>query len=227
MSPQKESNSSQRKENEKQHWLFKDGELVPKYQSPSLQQRNLMERWMVTNVVKKKSEGSRHQELAAIQEQAVEDREKCMVKDQAEGVEITEMEHEDNRNNAPVSDNINLKEQVGNTPIGSETRKSACDGIGKKVLGYALNPGCARKETEEMLGDSETQVTPGAKRSIEGGKQKRGVKCQLRKRQPLRDITGQQNETQAVGKRKFHLVDEEMEEANEQEQAGKKNQNGD
>ncbi|XP_027155881.1 uncharacterized protein LOC113756396 [Coffea eugenioides] len=75
LSPQKESNSSYRKENEKQHWLYRNGELVPKYQSPSLQQRNLMERWTAANMVKQNSEGSRHQELAEIQEQSVKDRE--------------------------------------------------------------------------------------------------------------------------------------------------------
>ncbi|XP_071924844.1 uncharacterized protein [Coffea arabica] len=176
MSPQKESNRSQRKENEKQHWLYKDGELVPKYQSLSFEQRNLMGSWTVANKVTQNGVGSRHQDLIAIQEQYVGDSGKCMVKDQEEGAETVGRGLEDNRTKAPVSDSTNTKEQEGSTPIASETEKVTCDGIGKEGVGQVLNPGGENKETEETLVDAEIQVTPETKNSIERGKQKRGVK---------------------------------------------------
>ena len=67
-----------------------------------------------------------------------------------------EKEQEDNRNNAPAIDSINLKEQVGNTAPGSETVKSVSNGIGKKMLDHNLKEGVTRKEMDEMLVDSET-----------------------------------------------------------------------
>ena len=87
-----------------------------------------------------------------------------------------------------ATDNNNL-EQLVNKPRTLQPEKSLTGEIAKGDSNIDLLEGNKRKDSEYMQVDSDTQETVETQKPKGTGRNKRGVKIQYRKRQPLMDIT--------------------------------------
>ena len=62
LSPQKEKSYSNSKVNDRQHWFYRNGELIPKFQTPILPQKELIEKSMAASNMEQRWERDRNQE---------------------------------------------------------------------------------------------------------------------------------------------------------------------
>ena len=221
LSPQKESTYSHSKGNDKQHWLYRNGELIPKFQSPPEPQKELIGKYLAASNREHREEGDRNKEPSTSRvlpewNSGKEDEEKQMM---GKGQSSWEQEEDEGM----LTDSVdNQVEQLLNIPLTQKPGNVVMQEITNEGSNTDLLLGNKNKDTEHMQVDSGTKETGEAQKSKGTGRNKRGIKVHYRKRQPLRDITEQQNEPQELGKRKFQLRDEEMEEYSDQEQTGKK-----
>lgn len=61
LSPQKENTYSHSKVDDRQHWFYRNGELIPKFQTSTLPQKEIMEKCMATSNMGQREEGDRNQ----------------------------------------------------------------------------------------------------------------------------------------------------------------------
>ena len=173
MSPQKETTYYHSKGNDRQHWFYRNGELIPKFQSPTLPQKELIEKCMAASNMEQRGEGDRNQEPITTSLRSERESGKDAGKAQEMGRGQLRWEQEGDEGMLAATDNNNL-EQLVNKPRTLQPEKSLTEEKAKGDSNIDLLEGNKRKDSEYMQVDSDTQETVEAQKPKGTGRNKQG-----------------------------------------------------